>query len=53
MAAAIISIIPVVFNLVNGDAFGSRIKTLGTYFAKTTVGNLNPLPDSPTSLTQS
>lgn len=47
---AIIAIVPVIINSLNGDAFSNMIKTMGIYFARTTVGNLNSSPGSPTSI---
>lgn len=47
---AIVAIIPVAINATNGDAFSNMIKTMGIYFARTTVGNLNSNPDKPNSI---
>jgi hypothetical protein len=42
----------VILNATNGSAFSSMIKTLGVYFAQTTVGNLNSDPNGATKLSQ-
>lgn len=39
-----------VLNAANGDAFSNMIKTLGVYFARTTIGNLNPSPSGPSNI---
>jgi hypothetical protein len=40
----------VVLNATSGDAFSNMIKTFGVYFARTTIGNLNPSPDGPSTI---
>jgi hypothetical protein len=43
-------VIPITFNAVAGYAFSQMIKTFGIYYARTTVGNLNPKPDGKSTL---
>jgi hypothetical protein len=50
---SLIYLIPLISNSINATAYDSMASSIGIYFAKTTIGGLNPTPFTTSSLSQS